>query len=234
MVLPPLPIIRPIKLLWASIFKHISLEKQSSISNFNHQSQLKGCIPFIRVVSFLLHHFQNFLARIGTIFRVAIDGDGFFQRSDVIFSMHVHSRSGLLCYLSNCRTLSSDNSSYLRVVHNSPPRKNQTSPALTISLCTRILRGKSACRVWPGRPINGAPARGPLLPRFSPANSTFSDFPSSSTPFSSETALERKKLYLSKVTVTFCNQVQVVSRTLILESRELSREVLMECDRSSW
>lgn len=74
---------------------------------------------------------------------------------------------------------------------------------LTISLCTRILRGKSAWRVWPGKPPNGAPARGPLLDRFSLANSTFKDFPSSSTPFSSETALKRKTMYLSNVIVTF-------------------------------
>lgn len=76
----------------------------------------KKYLPLICIVSFLLHNLQNFLASIGAVFWIAINRDSLFQRSNVILSMDVNSSSGLLCYLSDCGTLSSNNSSYLKKI----------------------------------------------------------------------------------------------------------------------
>jgi hypothetical protein len=36
-------------------------------------------LPFVSVISFLLHHFQNTTASISAVLRIAVNGNGFFQ-----------------------------------------------------------------------------------------------------------------------------------------------------------
>lgn len=144
-------------------------------------------LPFVRIVSLLLHNLQNSLTGVCAIFRIAVNSNGFLQRTNIVFSVDINSGSGLLRNLPYRRSLSPDYSSYLKNARKSAVTTT-TSRALfppTISLCTSILNGKSVCRLVPGRPPKGAP--GPLAflrPFLSPANSTLMALPSNSKPLS--------------------------------------------------
>ena len=47
-------------------------------------------LPFVSVISFLLHHFQNTTASISAVLRIAVNGNGFFQWADILLPMNVH------------------------------------------------------------------------------------------------------------------------------------------------
>lgn len=46
-------------------------------------------LPLVRIVGLLLHDLQDFLAGVGTVLGVAVDGDGFLQGADVVLAVHI-------------------------------------------------------------------------------------------------------------------------------------------------
>lgn len=72
------------------------------------REDLQGDLTLVRVVGFLLHDFQDLLAGVGTVLRVAIDGDGFLQGTDVVLTVHVDSGTRHLRDLPYGGTLSTD------------------------------------------------------------------------------------------------------------------------------
>lgn len=76
----------------------VAAQRQSAILNS----------PFLGIVGFLLHHLENTLACHGTVLRVAVNRDGLFKRSDVVFSMHVDACTALLRNLSYRAALTAD------------------------------------------------------------------------------------------------------------------------------
>jgi hypothetical protein len=96
-VLPPLPMIRPIRLLCARIFSEISLSKRmnESKSRPGEKTEISSSgvvldLPLVGVIGFLLHHFQNTTAGVGAVLRIAVNGNGFFQGADILLPMNIH------------------------------------------------------------------------------------------------------------------------------------------------
>lgn len=67
-------------------------------------------VPLVCAVRLLLHHFEDLLAGVGAVIGIAVDSDGFLQRSDVVFAMHVYSGARHLRDLAYGGTLSANNS----------------------------------------------------------------------------------------------------------------------------
>lgn len=69
-------------------------------------------LPLVRVVGLLLHDLQDLLAGVGAILGVAVDGDGFLQRADIVLAVHINSGARHLRDLSYGGTLSADYRAY--------------------------------------------------------------------------------------------------------------------------
>lgn len=66
-------------------------------------------LPFFRIVRLLLHNFKNALASHRTIFRIPINRDRLFQRSDIVLSMNINACTALLRYLTYRASLATNN-----------------------------------------------------------------------------------------------------------------------------
>lgn len=65
-------------------------------------------VPLVRVISLLLHNLQDLLACVGAVLRIAVDGNSFLQRADVILAVHVDTGARHLCDLSYSGALPTD------------------------------------------------------------------------------------------------------------------------------
>lgn len=92
-VFPLLPMMRPIKLLWAKIFKIISLVLWKTNGKFDVIAKIRKIfnkkthkrsnqlinLRLVCVNRFLLHNFQDASACVGAVLRITINGDGLLQ-----------------------------------------------------------------------------------------------------------------------------------------------------------
>lgn len=123
-VLPPLPMIRPIRLLCARIFSEISLQECKRLSK-SDSSLIKEDGPFVGAVGLLLHHLEDAPAGVGAIFGVAVNGDGLLDGAHVVLSVHVHPRARLLRDLADCAALTADDSTNHVTLHQNSAQKYQ-------------------------------------------------------------------------------------------------------------
>lgn len=65
-------------------------------------------LPLVRVDRLLLHHLEDSLACVRAVIGIAVDGDCFLQRSDVVLPVNVDARATLLRDLANGAALSAD------------------------------------------------------------------------------------------------------------------------------
>lgn len=72
------------------------------------REDLQGNLTLVRIVSLLLHDFQDLLAGVGAILGVAVDGNGFLEGANVVLAVHVDPGARHLRDLPYGGTLSAD------------------------------------------------------------------------------------------------------------------------------
>jgi len=71
----------------------------------------------------LLHHFQNALAGIGAILRIAIDRDRFLQRANVLLAMDIDASTALLCDRPDGAALAANDGPHHLALHKDAQRE---------------------------------------------------------------------------------------------------------------
>lgn len=77
-------------------------------------------LPFVGVDGFLLHHLQDAFACVCTVIRIAINGDGLLQWTDIVLAMNVDTGTALLCDLAYGAALSADYGADHVALHQQP------------------------------------------------------------------------------------------------------------------
>lgn len=84
------------------------------ISEGSKGTRRGGCrlLPLVRIVGLLLHDLQDLLTCVGTVLGIAVDSDGFLQRSDIVLAVNIDAGARHLRDLPYGGTLSADYRAY--------------------------------------------------------------------------------------------------------------------------